>query len=160
MNDKKHIDRLFQEKLKDFEAVPSNTVWENISAELHAEEKDRKIIPLWLKLSGVAVAILLLFTVGNAVFNSSDENPNRNTIVDTDNNNSNTESTEKSLNEQQDNIIGIDNLEEQKVVSENPTNETLSTEPVSNNSPANNLTTQKDKLTNTVVKNTYNSFKT
>lgn len=163
MNDKKHIDRLFQEKLKDFEAAPSNTVWENINAELHAEEKDRKIIPLWLKLSGVAVAILLLFTVGNAVFNTSDENPNQNTIVDTDNNNSNTESTEKSLKEQQDNIIGINNLEEQKVASEDSTNETLTiTESVSNNSPTNtnNLTTQKDKLTNAVVRNTDNSVKT
>lgn len=160
MSDKKHIDRLFQEKLKDFEVAPSNAVWENISAELHAEEKDRKIIPLWLKLSGVAVAILLLFTVGNAVFNPSDENPNQNTIVDTDNDNSNTESTEKGLKEQQDNIIGIDNLEEQKVASQETTNETLTTEPVSNNSPANNLTTQKDKLTNTVAKNTDNSVKT
>jgi len=60
MNDKKHIDRLFQEKLKDFEATPSHAVWENISAELQAEEKDRKVIPLWLKLSAIAAVLLLL----------------------------------------------------------------------------------------------------
>jgi len=159
MNDKKHIDRLFQEKLKDFEATPSNAVWENISAELHSEEKDRKIIPLWLKLSGIAAALLLLFTVGNAVFNSSDENPNQDTIVDTENNNSNTENTDTNLKEQQDNIIGIDNLEEQKVASEDTSNKNPNTES-SNDSPESKLTSQKDNLTNAVVKNSENSSKT
>ena len=90
MNDKKHIDRLFQEKLKDFEATPSNSVWENISTELQAEKKDRKIIPFWLKLSAIAAVLLLLFTVGSNVFNASDKNPEQNTIVDT-NTDSNTE---------------------------------------------------------------------
>ena len=33
MNDKKHIDRLFQERFKDFEAVPSDAVW--VVCDLH-----------------------------------------------------------------------------------------------------------------------------
>ena len=33
MSDKKHIDRLFQEGFKDFEATPSDAVWENIEAQ-------------------------------------------------------------------------------------------------------------------------------
>ena len=34
MSDKKHIDRIFQEGFKDFEAVPSDAVWKNIEAKL------------------------------------------------------------------------------------------------------------------------------
>jgi len=58
MSDKKNIERLFQEKFKDFEAVPQPEVWDRIEAELKKKKK-RRIIPLWFKLSGT-VAILLL----------------------------------------------------------------------------------------------------
>lgn len=40
MNDKKNIDRLFQEKFKDFEAVPDAQVWLNIETAL--KEKKTK----------------------------------------------------------------------------------------------------------------------
>ena len=33
MKEKKNIDRLFQEQLRDFEATPDNQVWLNIEAE-------------------------------------------------------------------------------------------------------------------------------
>ena len=35
MKEKKHIDRLFQEGFKDFEATPSDVVWKNIEAQLN-----------------------------------------------------------------------------------------------------------------------------
>ena len=71
MNDKKNIDQLFQEKFKDFEAEPNKQVWLNIEAEL--KEKERKIIPFWIKFSGIAAAFILgLFTL-NMVFNSNIE---------------------------------------------------------------------------------------
>ena len=66
-DDRKHIDRLFQEKLKDFEAKPSSSVWENIETKMEFEEKDTKVTPLWAKLSGVAAGLLLLFTLGNTL---------------------------------------------------------------------------------------------
>ena len=34
MGDKKHIDRLFQERFKDFETAPNDAVWESIEAKL------------------------------------------------------------------------------------------------------------------------------
>ncbi len=58
MKEKKNIDRLFQEQLRDFEASPNNQVWLNIEAELRKDKK-RKVIPLWLKCSGIAAAFLL-----------------------------------------------------------------------------------------------------
>ena len=40
MSDKKHIDRLFQEGFKDFEATPSDAVWKNIEANLNEKKKN------------------------------------------------------------------------------------------------------------------------
>ena len=61
-NDKKHIDRLFQEGLKNFEATPSHSVWENVSEQLLNNQEQRKVIPLWMKLSAIAASLVLLFT--------------------------------------------------------------------------------------------------
>jgi len=74
MKEKKNIDRLFQEQLRDFEATPNNQVWLNIEAELKKEKK-RKVIPLWLKCTGIAAAFLLgLFTLNtNQTFHSKTE---------------------------------------------------------------------------------------
>lgn len=71
MKERKNIDRLFQEKFKDFEAHPSAQVWENI-ARAKAIKKDRKVVPLWLRLGGVAAALAILFAVGNTFWNSPD----------------------------------------------------------------------------------------
>jgi len=68
MKEKKHIDQLFKERFENFEATPSPQVWDNIQAKIKEEEKDRKIIPLWVKLGGVAALLALILTVGNSVF--------------------------------------------------------------------------------------------
>ena len=39
MSDKKHIDRLFQEKFKDFDVTPNDKVWEGIEARLDKKKK-------------------------------------------------------------------------------------------------------------------------
>lgn len=70
MNDKKHIDRLFQEKFKNFEATPDDAVWDNIHNALHKDKRKRRVIPLWWFAAGVAAVVVLLFTVGNSVFNN------------------------------------------------------------------------------------------
>lgn len=61
---KKNLDRLFQEKFKDFSEVPDEKVWKNISTSLDGKYTKRRIIPFWLKLGGVAallaVAIYLI----------------------------------------------------------------------------------------------------
>lgn len=83
MRDKKHIDRLFQEGLKDFEATPSNAVWENIEAELNKDKKKRRIIPIWWRYAGVAALLLVFLTLGiNTLYNTSEDNIEQE-IVDT-----------------------------------------------------------------------------
>ena len=68
MKDKKNIDRLFTERFKDFEASPSPEVWDRIREKLKEEEDDRKIVPIWWKLAGVAALLALLLTAGKFVF--------------------------------------------------------------------------------------------
>ncbi len=72
MKEKKNIDNIFNEGFKNFEATPSPRVWENIQAELKKEKKERKVIPLWIKLGGVAALIAILLSVGNWVYNPTD----------------------------------------------------------------------------------------
>ena len=62
MENKKHIDRLFQEKLKDFEVFPDAEVWKNIEEQI-VKKKKRRVVPLWLRFGGAA-AILLLVSTG------------------------------------------------------------------------------------------------
>lgn len=106
MKDKKHIDRIFQERLKDFEATPDHAVWEQIQSELHDESSGKKIIPLWWKIVSVAAGLLLLMTIGYFTFNGSSEDTGNTAteVVNTDNDSSDktdTQSTEPE-SEQQD----------------------------------------------------------
>ena len=82
MNDKKHIDRVFQERFKDFEATPSDAVWENIEAQLN--KKKRRVIPIWWRYAGIAALLLLLLTVGSIYFTGEEDLP-INTVVETEN---------------------------------------------------------------------------
>jgi len=67
MKDKKNIDNLFQSQLGNFEATPSPEVWDRIEAQLK-KDKDRKVIPLWWRLGGVAALLAILLMVGNLFF--------------------------------------------------------------------------------------------
>lgn len=78
MKEKKNIDRLFQEKFKDFEVHPSDQVWQNI-VEAKKKKKDRKVVPIWWRLGGVAAIALLLVTMGISLWNNNTSNENNNT---------------------------------------------------------------------------------
>ena len=111
MSNKKNIDRLFQEKFKDFEVAPNDAVWSRISKDLPNNKKKRRVIGLWWQIGGVAAAIAILLTVGVSVFNSS-ENKQELPIVDVeqkdkDNNEPNI-NTNKSSKEVQNDLIIID----------------------------------------------------
>lgn len=54
------IDRLFEEKLKDYSEVPDHKVWKAIETSLNKRKKSRKGIPFWWKIAGAA-AVLVLF---------------------------------------------------------------------------------------------------
>lgn len=72
MKDKKNIDRLFQERFKDFEVFPKEKVWKNIKRELQSRKKRRVIVlPFWSKIAGVAAVIAILMLIGNGLFFNS-----------------------------------------------------------------------------------------
>lgn len=84
MSEKKHIDRLFQEKFKDFEVAPPDELWGKIEAELQPEKKKRRVIPIWFRMGGVAAALIIgmlltlpLFTGGDNDGNGIDTNTNK-----------------------------------------------------------------------------------
>ena len=52
MKENKNIERLFQEKFKDFEALPPEESWDIIANRLN--KKKKRIVPLWFQLSGIA----------------------------------------------------------------------------------------------------------
>lgn len=59
--EQKHIDRIFQEKFKDFEASPSPNLWSKIEAKLD-QKQPKKGVPLWWKVSGIAASFVLFFS--------------------------------------------------------------------------------------------------
>jgi hypothetical protein len=61
MKELKNIDRLFQEKFKDFEVAPPEMAWENIEAKLNNKKKKRRVIPFWFKPVGIAASLLVGF---------------------------------------------------------------------------------------------------
>lgn len=123
MSDKKHIDRLFQEKFKDFEATPNDSVWEGIEARLDKKKKKRRVIPIWWFVSGAAAALLLLFAVSNFIL-KDEVNPE--TIVDVDkvesnkNNGNKNDATNLENQNTTELVSGIDN--NASTVNENASN--------------------------------------
>jgi hypothetical protein len=75
MSDKKNIERLFQEKFKDFEAKPSDKVWSQIAENLEEKKSKKRVIPFWIKAGGIAASLLF----GNFTYdNYSESNGNFN----------------------------------------------------------------------------------
>jgi hypothetical protein len=69
MLERKNIDRVFQENLKDLEIYPNNRVWNNIESEL-SNKTPKPTIALWKKLSGIAMMLAAIFTAGLFYFNN------------------------------------------------------------------------------------------
>ena len=95
MKEKKNIDRLFQEKFKDFEATPNDAVWSRISESLPQKKKKRRVVALWWQIGGVAAAIALLLTIGLSVFNTDPKGSVDPSVVDTENKDNNSSSNDK-----------------------------------------------------------------
>ena len=105
MKDKKNIDKVFKDGLKNLEASPSPRVWENIQAELNKEKSSRKVIPLWIRIGGVAALIALLLSVGNWVYDPLDfDSP---AITNENTNQTEKEALEKTRGDQQSDEIRI-----------------------------------------------------
>ncbi|HMC00920.1 MAG TPA: hypothetical protein VKN14_07790 [Flavobacteriaceae bacterium] len=121
MSEKKHIDRVFQEKLKDFEDIPNDVVWENIKSKLEKEKEDDKVIPIWWRLAGVAAVLLLLLTIGGLVINNKTDSKPEIQVVDTENNTSpenlNTQKPSDAIKEPSD--LNPDSNQNETLASEN-----------------------------------------
>lgn len=63
MSERNNIDRLFQEKFKDFEVTPSDKVWDNIQLKMNTKEKKTNLLPFWLRLCSFAAVFLIGFSV-------------------------------------------------------------------------------------------------
>ena len=126
MNDKKHIDRLFQEKLKDIEVTPGDAVWNNINTALQEDSRDRKVIPLWMKLSGIAVGLALLFLAGNLILSNDDATVPQQVVDDTETetNPGTDNNTQKNTGDDTINLTGDDNTD----VASEGTDDTLNSE--------------------------------
>ncbi len=71
MRERKNIDRLYQEKFKDFEATPNEAVWRSISAKLREkEEKKHFVSPLWSRVAGIAAVLTIILLIGDWIFPS------------------------------------------------------------------------------------------
>jgi len=64
MREEKNIDRLFQEKLKDFEVVPPNKSWDFIEKNIVVKSTKRKM-PFWMRVTSIAAMLLAFITLGN-----------------------------------------------------------------------------------------------
>ena len=86
MRESKNIERLFQEKFKDFEVNPPSDSWNNIAARLNKKEKKKRVIPFWFKTSGIAASLAIVFFVfinkGNdtILINNDSDKINENSI--------------------------------------------------------------------------------
>ncbi|KGD68823.1 outer membrane beta-barrel protein [Flavobacterium aquatile] len=135
MKENKNIDRLFQEKFRNLDVNPPEDVWENIELRLR-KKKDRKVIPFWLKISGIAAA----FIIGLGIYNFGFENNQvqDGVVIENDvkvdkNNNSN-------LNE-------IKKIDDEQVVSKENNNA------VANKSDENKITKNKSDLNSNIKNN-------
>ena len=60
MKESKKIERLFQEKFKDFEAIPPSNSWNAITSKMNSTEKEKKKLPFFFTLSHIAASIVLI----------------------------------------------------------------------------------------------------
>jgi len=60
MKESKKIERLFQEKFKDFEATPPSNSWNAVASKMNSTEKEKKKLPFFFTLSHIAASIVLI----------------------------------------------------------------------------------------------------
>lgn len=127
MIERKNIDRLFQEKFKDFEVAPSEKIWETIEMELQEKKKKRRVIPIWIRLSGIAAALLICFFFANR-FIDAEKTPENEVVIVPEYPNENASGIEKQ-NNHRSNIPSID--------PNSRTNNAVTTAEETNHSPEN-----------------------
>ena len=128
MKENKNIERLFQEKFKDFEATPPADAWNNIAQRLNEKKKKRRVIPFWFKSTGIAASFLLFGLIGYNYFNTTTptiENKNLNNKTNTFELNNNTnyvngsKNTDENVKQFEDNSISNHTNRNKKSITDN-----------------------------------------
>ena len=159
MSDKKHIDRIFQESFKDFEATPKSAVWNNIEKQL--VNKTPNVIPTRWRYAGIAATMLLLLTAGFHFFNNDE--PQTDKVVDTENiavtpikNETNTNKANESILKNDKSSNNTLNSNQSNTVIANTNSDAIKTEAEPNSNSFKNdvsdkiLVSEETKITKTV----------
>ena len=108
MNNKKNIERFFQEKFKDFEVNPEPQAWANISERINKKKNKKRVFPFWLTSFGIAASLI----IGYFLFNEfSSENSNK--LIE---NNSTIVHSESTKTQDENSKLNKNNSENQAVV--------------------------------------------
>lgn len=158
MKEKKHIDRIFQEKFKDFEANPPSEMWDKIASEL--DKKDRKrpfVIPLWFKIGGIAAVIAIIAAGFLFTRNTNSGNLDSPAIVNQPS--SESSNSEKERKEQSGSQISNTNEQGTKNVdsSEENNDHGITSSNIANSSIAENKTKTQNKNFSNSTQNPQNS---
>ncbi|WP_290698836.1 hypothetical protein [Lacinutrix sp.] len=151
MSDKKHIDRLYQEKFKDFEVKPSANVWTGIQNKIEQPKEETKVgFPIWLRIASVAAVLVLLLTVGKFTFSDNMLEESNTTTVDsktTKSKNSDTSSNVEDINAVS--IESTNTLKENNTITENKLLNNVTVVANENDSKSNSPSkTNKNKVSN------------
>jgi len=163
MKDNKNIERLFQEKFKDFEALPPQDSWDVIASRLNEKKKKKRIVPIWFQFSGIAAS---LFIIGSLIWNFSSESnttegPNfNNTIVNTEDSESNSNNSNITSPKNEaivyDSKSNEENLDKKTNNSTNQYNEKLIDEKLVNSKLKNNSNRRNGLVSNGKLENNIN----
>lgn len=179
MKENKNIERLFQEKFKDFEVTPPDFVWENIQEKLYPKEKKRRVILFWFKTAGIAASFIAIMSVAffniDMDFKNTNSNNNKNTVVNSEtneinkNSNQNIENhkintSESNINQNNSNSSFINETKNNSVVNINSANKISSSKTALKFNKNSNQKSNKYKTSNGFVSNhkkqsNTNSFK-
>lgn len=160
MKEKKNIDQLFKEQFQDFEATPPPAVWDRIEAQLQEKKTERRVLPLWWRVAGVAALLALLLTVGLSLFKTT-PSPSTDIVVEettTENATNNPETTQKENkifnNETIKNETQVASEENNTTTSEKNSNKNvrLKTEGTSDKKSNNEVTATQDEINSTINK--------
>ena len=139
-----NLDKLFQEKLANYNEVPDDKVWNSIAASLDKKKQSRKLIPLWWKVGGVAAILAVLFFAINPFSTSNTEAP---IITDIENNTRGTRNNSplKDATPEATSTIAVEEAtpEENQIKSTKQTEQEKITKPL--NSEENSVATGKTK---------------
>ena len=161
MSERKNIDRLFQEKFKDFEVNPPKDAWANIEAKLD-EKKKKRVIPFWWKLSGAAAVFLIGFLIFKSINNGeikpensvvNDNNPNKTeqpNSKDINKNNGEVKAENPVVNGVNSNKTNTENDNKKELKNNNSNSDSNAVANTNDNVKSNVVSEEKSKKTKTV----------